>query len=252
MIASKLNMVRIILVGTTHPGNIGAAARAMKTMGLSRLVLVSPRFFPDLRAQEMAAGATDILEQAEVFDNLSEALSSAHLILATSARPRDIALPGLIPAEAGRFIAEHSDFAEIAIVFGRESSGLTNDELLHCHYHIQIPANDVYSSLNLAQAVQVIAYEIRMQLFNPEIKKSFRNNLLARADEVEGFYTHLGAVLRKIGFLKLSNPKRLEQRLRRLFGRIGLEKNEINILRGILTHVERFVLYKGNSDRAKK
>lgn len=243
----KFDSIRIILVATSHPGNIGSTARAMKTMGLHRLYLVSPKVFPDPRAHEMSAGAYDVLlEKVVVTDSLEDALKGCQLILATSARPRDIALAGLTPADCATLVAETPDDTEIAIVFGREHAGLTNDELLHCHYHIHIPTNPEFSSLNLAQAVQIVAYELRMKLLSPVADVETRQDSLATADAVEQFYTHLRDVLVDIDFLKPSNPKRLFQRVRRMFNRIQLEQMEINILRGILTHVQSAILRTKN------
>jgi tRNA (cytidine32/uridine32-2'-O)-methyltransferase len=236
-----LDSIRIVLIGTSHPGNIGSAARAMKTMGLSRLYLVSPKSYPDLRANEMAAGADDILSQAVVTDSLVSAIENCNLILATSARPRDISLPGLTPKEQAQLIGKQPDNTQTAVIFGREHAGLTNEELLHCHYHINIPANPDYSSLNLSQAVQIIAYELRMQILSPEAAVEMEKDDLATAKEVELFYEHLKSILIAIDFLKPSNPKRLLQRLRRMFNRIRLEKMEINILRGILTSIQRAI-----------
>ena len=235
----KFESVRVVLVATSHPGNIGSAARAMKTMGLSRLYLVTPQSFPDLRAHEMAAGADDVLSNAIITRSLAEALEGCQLVLGTSARPRDISLPGLTPAEAATLIVTEPDNTEVALVFGREHAGLTNPELLHCHYHIHIPSNPDYSSLNLSQAVQIVAYEIRMRALNPIAQVEMRSDTFASAEQVEQFHAHLESLLVTIDFLKLSNPKRLLQRLRRLFNRAKLETKEINILRGILTHIEQ-------------
>jgi tRNA (cytidine32/uridine32-2'-O)-methyltransferase len=233
----KLDSIRIVLIATSHPGNIGSSARAMKTMGLRRLYLVSPRSFPDRWANELAAGADDVLEHAVVTDSLAEALKGCKLVLATSARPREISLPGLTPEAAAGLIAEAHDDTEVAIVFGREHAGLTNDELLHCHYHLNIPSDPAFSSLNLAQAVQIVAYELRMKLLSPMADVEMRHDILATAESVELFYTHLRDVLVAIDFLKPSNPKKLLQRLRRMFNRTKLESMEVNILRGILTSV---------------
>ena len=235
----KLNSIRIVLVATSHPGNIGSTARAMKTMGLSRLYLVSPRSFPDRWANELAAGADSVLQEAVVTDSLDKALIGCNRVLATSARARDMALPGLTPAEAATIISEIEDDTEVAIVFGREHAGLTNDELLHCNYHIHIPSNPDFSSLNLAQAVQIVAYELRMKLLSPSIQVETGGADFATADAVEQFHEHLREVLIGIDFLKPSNPKKLLLRLRRLFNRAQLESVEVNILRGILTHVQR-------------
>lgn len=233
----NLNSIRIVLVGTTHPGNIGASARAMKTMGFHRLYLVEPQVYPHLNAYEMAAGADDILEQAVVTSSLAEALKGCHLILATSARVRNIALPTLTPATQAEMIQQLESHSEIAIVFGRERTGLTNDELLHCHYRIEIPTNAEYRSLNLAQAVQIITYEIRQKYLSAVSPYSGERDKRATAEEVERFYTHLQEVLIATQFLKEPTSKRLMQRLRRLFNRTQLEQVEVNILRGILTSV---------------
>jgi tRNA (cytidine32/uridine32-2'-O)-methyltransferase len=247
-IPMKSESIRVVLVATSHPGNIGSTARAMKTMGLQRLYLVSPRSFPDRWANELAAGADDVLQQAIVSDTLMAALQGCQLILATSARPRDMDLPGLIPSTAAELISQQPDDTEIAIVFGREHAGLTNDELLHCHYHIHIPSHPEFSSLNLAQAVQIIAYELRVRSLSPNVKTEMRPTQLAHVEAVEQFYDHLREVLIEIHFLKPSNPKKLLQRLRRLFNRTKLEATEVNILRGILTSIQR-ALHEDRSHR---
>ncbi len=234
----KFETIRIILVATTHPGNIGSTARAMKTMGLHRLYLVSPKIFPDPRAHEMSAGAYDVLDQAVITDSLKDALKGCQLVFATSARSREITLPGLTPAATAQLVAETPESTEIAIVFGREHAGLTNDELLHCHYHVNIPSNPAFSSLNLSQAVQIMAYELRMKLLSPAIDVGVSRDSQATVEEVEQFYTHLQEVLVEIDFLKPSNPRKLLQRLRRLYNRVRLEHMEVNILRGILTHIQ--------------
>lgn len=233
----KFDSIRMVLVATSHPGNIGAAARAMKTMGFGRLYLVSPASFPDKRAFEMAAGADDVLANAVVTKSLIEAVEDCQLVLGTSARTRYIAPSELTPRSQADLVQKQSDTTKVAIVFGREQSGLTNEELLRCHYHIHIPADPAYSSLNLAQAVQIISYELRLALLGPSPLKQSSPEPLARVGEVEQFYEHLRAVLVEIEFLKLSNPKHLMQRLRRLFNRARLEPVEVNILRGILTQI---------------
>ena len=233
------NSIRIVLVATSHPGNIGATARAMKVMGFHRLYLVAPKSFPDPRAHEMSAGAYDVLlEHVVVTDSLDEALSGCQLVLGTSARARDIALSGLTPNESAARVASMPDDTEIAIVFGREHAGLTNEELLRCHYHIHIPSNPDFSSLNLAQAVQIVTYELRMKLLSPLADVETRQDAHASVEDVEKFYDHLREVLVAIDFLKPSNPKRLFQRVRRMFNRIQLERMEVNILRGILSNVQ--------------
>jgi len=237
----NFSSVRIVLVATSHPGNIGATARAMKTMGLNRLYLVTPDFFPDLMACEMAAGADDVLNGAIVTQSLDEALQGSQLVIATSARPRGLSLPGLSPPSCAELIVGQPDDTEVAIVFGRERSGLTNEELLRCHYHVNIPSNPDYSSLNLAQAVQIIAYELRMALLQPKAQVTHREEELATHDEIEHFYTHLTEVLTTINFLKSHNPQRVQQRIRRLFNRAGMERMEVAILRGILSSVQKAI-----------
>lgn len=246
----KLSSVRIVLVATSHPGNIGSTARAMKTMGLGSLYLVKPKSFPDQKANELAAGADDVLRDACIVDTLDEALAGCQIILATSARPRGLSLPGLIPSSAAELISEKSDNTQVALVFGREHAGLTNEELLKCHYHIHIPSNPEYSSLNLAQAVQIIAYELRMKLLAPKAEVSLRADDEATADEIEQFYDHLKEVFIEIQFLKTSNPRRLMQRVRRLFNRVQLEKMEVSILRGMLSQVQKSLEWASKKDRS--
>jgi tRNA (cytidine32/uridine32-2'-O)-methyltransferase len=231
--------IRIVLVATSHPGNIGSTARAMKTMGLGRLYLVTPRLFPDKQANDLAAGSDDVLEGAVVTDSLAEALLGCHLVIGTSVRPRGIDLPGLTPPACAALVDEMSDGGQVAIVFGREHAGLTNEELLHCHYHVTIPSNPEYSSLNLAQAVQIITYELRMKWLALDAPSDRVGEVLATTDQVERFYTHLQEVLVAIDFLKISNPVKLVQRLRRMINRVRLELNEVNILRGILSNIQR-------------
>lgn len=235
----NLNSIRVILIATSHPGNIGSTARAMKTMGLSSLYLVTPKSFPDPKAKELAAGADDLLDGAVVTETLDEALAGCQLILATSARPRGLSLPGLTPAASAELVSKHADSTQIAIVFGREHAGLTNEELLKCHYHIHIPSNPEYSSLNLAQAVQIVAYELRMRLLAPKAAVALRTDEYATAEEIEQFYEHLKDVFIEINFLREANPRRLMQRVRRLFNRVNLEKMEVSILRGMLSQVQK-------------
>lgn len=231
---------RIVLINTSHPGNIGSAARAMKTMGLSSLYLVSPLIFPHDKAKEMASGAVDILEQATVVNTLDEAIADCQLVVGTSARPRTIPWPTLSPRELAEKIQQESETNKIAILFGRESSGLTNEELHCCHFHIQIPSNEEYSSLNLAAAVQIIAYELRVaNLKQTEITSPNWDYQYATAKELEGFYTHLEQVLVALDFLNPKAPRQLMTRLRRLFSRSRLDVMEVNILRGILGAVEK-------------
>lgn len=240
--------IRIVLVATSHPGNIGSAARAMKTMGFGRLYLVTPRLFPDRQAHELAAGADDVLEGAIVTETLAEALVGCHLVIGTSARPRGINLQGLTPPDCATLINTASDTSQVALVFGREHAGLTNEELLHCNYHVMIPSNPDFSSLNLSQAVQIIAYELRMKWLALGDEAVSQSEELATVDQVERFYTHLKEVLVSIDFLKISNPVKLVQRLRRMFNRIKLEANEVNILRGILSNIQRALQKRDTHD----
>ncbi len=235
----KLDAIRIILVETSHPGNIGSTSRAMKTMGLQELYLVNPKKYPHKQAIEMAAGADDILENARVVPCMADALKGCQLVFATSARPREIDLPGLNPREQAEIIHQASAGTKVAIVFGREHAGLTNDELLLCQYHTCIPSNPAYSSLNLAQSVQVVAYELRMICLTEKPVLTTHEGELATSEDIERFYEHLQAILVDIAFLKPSNPRRLMQKLRRLFNRVRLEDTEVNILRGILTQIDK-------------
>ena len=228
-----LSRIRIVLVNTTHPGNIGAAGRAMKTMGLSQLVLVSPQKFPHADATFRAAGADDVLENAVIANTLSEALQNCAWVIGASVRQRKLARVILNPRECAQKIRD--DIAgNVAIVFGRESSGLTNEELSLCHDQVFIPTNPDYSSLNVASAVQVICYELRMATQSEILEKKYNQDPLANADDVAGFYEHLRDTLIKIHFLDHKQPKRLMERLHLLFNRAHLTVTEINILRGIL------------------
>lgn len=230
-----LQQIRIVLCQTSHPGNIGAAARAMKTMGLSQLVLVNPKTFPHAEAIAMASGATDILEHALVCNTLAEALQGTTLAIGMSARRRELSHELVSAHEGVRRAVTAAHHTPVAIVFGTEMSGLSNAELDHCQLLAMIPANPEYSSLNLAAAVQVISYELRMATLNNPQPAGTEPAPMATNDDVERFYTHLEQVLVEIGFLNPAQPKRLMQRLRRMYGRAGLEKEEVNILRGILS-----------------
>lgn len=236
--------IKIVLVNTSHPGNIGAAARAMKNMALTRLVLVSPEEFPSGVAVGRAAGAVDILDGAEVVATLQEAVADCGLIIGTSARSRSMPWPMLSPQASAARLVDESAQHPVALVFGREASGLSNEELQLCHFHVQIPANSDYSSLNLGAAVMVLAYEIyQAQLSaaaDPERDVvDVWDQPLASAEQVEHFYAHLERVLVAVDFHDPDNPRQLMQRLRRLYGRVRIDEMEMNILRGILTHIEQ-------------
>lgn len=232
-----LDKIRIVLVNTSHPGNIGSAARAMKTMGLTELVLVEPKEFPHQKADEMASGACDILKHAKVVSTLVEAVQDCHLVIGTSARDRAIPWPLYTPREVVAKIQAEASESKVALVFGREQSGLSNEELQTCHWHMQIPANPEYSSLNLAAAVQVVAYEVRVASTTP-IEPTPWDYRLANADEMERLFDHMEDVLKQIEFLKTNAPRKLMTRLRRFFLRARPDVMEINIFRGMLTAVE--------------
>jgi len=226
--------IRIVLTRTSHPGNIGAAARAMKTMGLSQLVLVDPAVFPNSQADAMAAGSTDLLAQARVCTTLAEALVDTTLALGVSARRRDIVSEVLTPPEAATRLLTEAQTGPVALVFGNETSGLSNEELSLCQGLVTIAANPDYSSLNLAAAVQVLSYEIRQAwLERPHWPQPEMD--AATGDEVEKFYGHMETALAELAFLNPGSPGKLMLKLRRLFARTRLAKEEVNILRGILT-----------------
>ncbi len=232
-----LNRIRIVLVNTSHPGNIGSAARAMKTMGLSALYLVEPQQFPDAKAMELASGASDILAGAQVVATLDEAIADCTLVVGTSARMRTIPWPLLSPREMVAQISQEPSDSRIAILFGREQSGLANEELQRCHLHVHIPTDSFYSSLNIAAAVQIIAYELRLACIENNITAK-KEAELATINELENFFEHLQTVLVEIDFLKLSAPRKLMTRLRRLYLRARLDKMEVNMLRGMLTAIQ--------------
>ena len=233
---SPLSAIRCVLVGTTHTGNLGAAARAMKTMGLSRLELVSPRQRPDAEALARASGADDLLERAGVHADLAEALAGCRLVIGASARLRSLPWPLLEPPAAARLLLEEATLGDVALVFGRESSGLANEELACCHYLVHIPTDPEFSSLNLAAAVQVLAYEVRRtwrEGLGERLPEEARD--LATAEAMAGFHAHLAHTLADIGFSDPDQSTKLLMRLRRLFNRARPDWVEINILRGILS-----------------
>lgn len=236
---NSLDNVRIVLVHPTHPGNIGASARAMKTMGLSSLVLVNPKRFPDREAEALASGALDVLAEARVCASLDEALSGTVLAAALSARQRELSHTAYHAKEAAGIVLEQARQHPVALVFGGEISGLSNEEIIKCQMLVHIPANPDYSSLNLAAAVQVMCYELRLALENLAPQPSEFE--AASFEEVEMFYRHLEEVMVSTGYLNPDKPKRLMERLRRLFARARLEKEEVNILRGILKAFSKIV-----------
>ncbi len=231
--------VRIVLVDTSHAGNIGATARAMKNMGLVRLYLVNPKQFPHADATARASGADDVLAQATVCATLDEALVGCSLVMGASARLRNLSVPQLDARQCATKIVGEVTEADIdcALVLGREHSGLTNDELGRCHHLVHIPTNPEYSSLNLAAAVQVLSYELRMATLGDQVREAPDEDAepLASADDMERFYVHLQQTLETIEFLDPKNPRIMMRRLRRLFNRARPDEVEMNILRGILT-----------------
>jgi tRNA (cytidine32/uridine32-2'-O)-methyltransferase len=252
---SLLDQVRIVLVNTSDCRNIGSAARAMKTMGLSQLILVDPIEMPNGQAQALAAGATDVLANAKVVSTLEEATADCGLVVGTSARSRTLPWPMLEPRGCGeKMIAEAEEYP-VAIVFGRESSGLTNEELQLCHFHVQIPANPEYSSLNLAMAVQTLSYEIRTSFLlshdqdyqerstgngNSIAKTSSEDNeVYPVVEETERFYEHFEKALKATGFIVENHPGLVMTKLRRLFNRARPDVKEIKMMRGILASMER-------------
>lgn len=237
----NLSNIRIVLIHTTHSGNIGAVARAMKNMRLSQLYLVRPRDFPSDEATARASGADDLLASAVVVDELDAALRGCAVIYGTSARLRSLRWPQVDPRQAATQVAGESEQAPVAILFGRESSGLTNEELERCHYLLNIPANPDYSSLNIAAAVQVVSYEMMMAerlVAEPAVNAESDP---ATAEEVEGLHRHLEETLVKLEYLDPDNPRQLMRRLRRLYHKARLEKMEVNILRGILKATQKWI-----------
>ena len=234
-----LEKVRIVLVGTTHPGNIGAAARAMKVMSHEKLYLVTPKVFPSAEATARATGADDILAKAVVCSDLKEAISDCELVIGTTARTRTLPWPVVTPRECAETVADEK-YSNVAIVFGRENSGLSNEEIELCNLVLQIPSNPEYSSLNLASAVQIVCYEINLRSKyessdNP-VEEDFTD--LVTQEKMELFYEHLENCLIDINYYDTENPKLLMHRMRRLFNRTQMEESEYNILRGVLSRVQ--------------
>ncbi len=231
--------IRIVLVNTSHPGNIGAAARAMKNMGLSKLVLVEPASFPHADATARASGADDILQQARVCGSLAAAVDGCTLVFGASARLRSLPWPIVEPREMAQQLMTESSQSPVAIVFGREHSGLTNAELEACNALVHIPCNEAFSSLNIAAAVQVLCYEVNLAAGAGTVQADDDSDI-ATSDELERFHQHLEQSLVDIDFLDPTKPRLLMRRLKRLYNRARLEQTEVNILRGILTATQKF------------
>ena len=238
-----LDNIKIVLVETSHTGNMGSAARAMKTMGLTNLCLVNPIIKPDSQSISLAAGASDIIKNAHICSSLAQAIADCNLVIGTSARSRSLQWPNLTPKVCADKIVQQALNSKVALVFGRERVGLTNDELQKCDYHVSIPANPDYSSLNLAMSVQVLCYEIRMSMLNTQ---DLTSNPIEVAEvdfptnaDIERFYQHLQQTLLNTGFINANHPGQVMGRLRRLFTRAHVEQQELNILRGILTSIDK-------------
>ncbi|MFN4106748.1 MAG: RNA methyltransferase [Acinetobacter johnsonii] len=269
-VSAHLSHVRIVMVNTTLPANIGSALRAMKTMGLSKLVLVAPKTYPHPDIDALAAGATDLIEQIEIVETLADAIKDCHLVFGTSARSRTIPWPLLDarPAAEKSISAVVNDQQEVAVVFGREDRGLTNEELAMANYHVTIPVNTDYGVLNVAQAIQVICYEMRMATLAAvesgedeaatmpvtDTKSMQWDEPLVTHEQMEQFYPHIEKMLAEIEFLDPKNPRLLPLRLRRLFGRIQLDRMEYHLLRGIFSRVQALnngTWKKSNTDQTE-
>jgi tRNA (cytidine32/uridine32-2'-O)-methyltransferase len=248
-----LDNIRIVLVNTSHTGNIGSAARAMKTMGLKELYLVDPITPPDGKSHALAAGATDVLGNAIIVDTLEEAIAECGLVVGTSARSRTLSWPMLDSRECGAKLIQEAATHPVALVFGRENSGLTNEELQQCHYHVCIEANPEYSSLNLAAAVQTLCYEIRMHFLAEQrapyaereqaAKQELEENYPLSQD-LENFYKHFESTFSQAGFIRHKHPGAVMSKVRRMFNRTRLESQELAILRGMLSAVDKVMIDK--------
>jgi tRNA (cytidine32/uridine32-2'-O)-methyltransferase len=239
--STPFNNIRIVLVETSHPGNIGSTARAMKVMGFTDLVLVAPKQFPDSHATALASGADDILASARVVDTLEEALADVRLAVAASARSRSYPWPMLTPTQAAETLMNESQAATVALVFGHERAGLSNEQLQMCQFHTAIASNPDYPALNLAQAVQVFTYEMRRVVesgFTPACPKE---TVYATVADIEHLFSHLQTVLNDMRFLSENNPSLAMMRLKRLLQRTRLEEVEVKLLRGLLKHIQQNV-----------
>jgi len=235
-VAARLSHIRIVLINTSHPGNIGATARAMKVMGMQHLHLVNPKTFPCHEATAMASGADDLLQRAVIHDALESALDGCSLVMGTSARLRSLPMPQMDLRSAAKSVLTEHHGQDIAILFGQERAGLTNDEIQRCHQLVHIETNPEFGSLNLSQAVQLMAYELRMAVIGGAGSVQAPSDWVpVDAGQMEMFFVHLEQTLLDIGFMNPDQPKRLMARMRRLYNRARPDQNEINILRGILT-----------------
>ena len=234
-----LSSVKVVLVGTTHPGNIGATARAMKNMGILNLALVTPKEFPSDVATYRSKAAKDVLEMANVFDDLESAVSDCELVIGTSARSRTVPWPVLTPKKAAEEVSNASLNNNVAIVFGREDRGLTNDELGLCNLHVHIPTDSEYSSLNLAQAVQILVYEIRVAAVDNEEQQDYWDVELANNEQTERLINHMDELMQEVEFYDVDNPRKLLLRVRRFFKRSKIDVMEANIFRGLFAAIQK-------------
>lgn len=240
--------IRIVLIGTQHPGNIGSAARAMKTMGLQQLVLVAPQRYPDPEASALAAGAEDLLSQARVVSTTAEALEGCTFVIGTSSRARSVSLPEFTPRIAAEQLVEKSKLSPVALVFGPERTGLLNQDLQLCHGCVLIPSNPEYPSLNLAAAVQILSYEIRLQSMQDsstaQVVLNTDEEQPATFEQMERLFAHLAEFMDEVDFHKGKPPEAVMQRIRRLFLKARLDEREIKILRGLLSDAQRIIRLK--------
>ena len=234
-----LNSVKVVLVGTTHPGNIGATARAMKNMGIVNLALVKPKDFPSNEAIYRSKAAKDVLESAQIYENLEDAVSDCELVIGTSARGRTVPWPVLDPKDAADRVAVHSENNKVAIVFGREDRGLTNQELGLCNLHVHIPADPEYSSLNLSQAVQILVYEIRVSILKDQECEEYWDVDLATNEQTERLIDHMDELMKEVEFYDVQNPRKLLLRVRRFFKRSRIDVMEANIFRGLFAAIQK-------------
>ena len=234
-----LNSIKVVLVGTTHPGNIGATARAMKNMGIVNMALVEPKEFPSDIATYRSKAAKDVLENAEVFDTLKMAISDCELVIGTSARERKVPWPILNPKDASQEVSRGSLNNKVAVVFGREDRGLTNEELGLCNIHVHIPTDPEYSSLNLSQAVQIMVYEIRSAILENEGNDGNWDVEFADNDQTERLISHMDELMQEVDFYETDNPRKLLLRVRRFFKRSRLDVMEVNIFRGLFAAIQK-------------
>ena len=234
-----LNSIKVVLVGTTHPGNIGATARAMKNMGIVNLALVAPKEFPSDVATYRSKAAKDVLENAKVFDTLKTAVSNCELVIGTSARERKVPWPILNPKDASQEVSRGVLNNKVAIVFGREDRGLTNDELGLCNLHVHIPTDPAYSSLNLSQAVQIMVYEMRSSILENQENEEYWDVEFADNDQTERLINHMDELMQEVDFYEIDNPRKLLLRVRRFFKRSRIDVMEVNIFRGLFAAIQK-------------